>query len=115
MAGAIRLGDLRIILRALNDILDHQADRGAGGAPLEHAREDANLIGLAALRGEPRGARPALVEPRLQIGLGERKPRRTSADTSAQRGAGDLAPGREPEDTAEGDEYQRAVPPNTTN
>src|SRR3546814_12135274 len=85
MAGAIRLGDLRIILRALIDILDHQADRGAGGAPFEHAREDAHLIGLAALRGEARGARTALVEPRLEIGFGERKPRRASVRSEERR------------------------------
>ena len=40
--------------------------------PLEHAREDTDRIGLAPLRGEARGPGPTLVEPGLDIGLGER-------------------------------------------
>jgi hypothetical protein len=43
MAGAIGLGDFGIVLRALVGVLDHQADRRAGGLALEHARQDAHL------------------------------------------------------------------------
>src|SRR3546814_1353214 len=42
MAGAIRLGDLRIILRALIDILDHQADRSE-----EHTSELQSLMRIS--------------------------------------------------------------------
>src|SRR3546814_1058077 len=63
MSGPIGLGDLRIILRALVDILNHQADRRAGGPALEHARKDADPVRLLPLRGVARLARPPLVQP----------------------------------------------------
>src|SRR5690606_54037 len=43
MAGAVLLGDFRIILGALIDILDDEADRRAGGHAFEHAGDDFDL------------------------------------------------------------------------
>ena len=51
----------------LVDILDHQADRGAGGASLEHTRKDAHRIRLLPLRGEALGAGAARIEERLHV------------------------------------------------
>ena len=51
MAGAEGLRDLSVILGPLVGVLDHQLDRRAGGAALEGARQDADLVGFAALRG----------------------------------------------------------------
>ena len=100
MAGAIGLGDVGIILRPLIDILDHQADRGARRLAVEHARQDAHLIGLAPLRCEARGAGAALVEPRLDRGLIDCDPRRAPVDHRADRGTVAFAPGGEAEQMA---------------
>src|SRR3546814_10373778 len=65
VTGTIGLRDLAIILRALVDILDHQADRRAGRLALEDARQDAHLIGLLPLRRVARLAGTALVEKEI--------------------------------------------------
>src|SRR3546814_16271800 len=65
MSGPIGLGDLRIILRALVDILNHQADRRAGGPALEQPRKDADPVRLPPLRGVARRAWPPIDQPRL--------------------------------------------------
>ncbi len=102
MAGAICQRHLGIILRALVDILDHQADRRAGGLALEHARKNANLVGLLPLGGEARAAGSALVEKGLKIGFGDGEPRRAAIDHRADRGTVRFPPGGEAEDAAEG-------------
>src|SRR5690606_39020006 len=108
MARPIGHRDLRIILRSLVDILDHQADRRAGRPPLEHARQDADPVRLLPLRREARRARPALVEPGLEIGLRQGKPRRAAIDHGAQRRPVALPPGGEAEDAAEAVERHQA-------
>ncbi|CAN5690058.1 hypothetical protein BH11PSE6_BH11PSE6_08090 [soil metagenome] len=110
MTRAIGLRHLRIVLRALIDILDHQADRRAGRPALEHARQDTDLIRFLPLRGEARGARAALVEEGLEIGFGDGQPRRAAIDHRADRGPMRFAPGGEPEDAAEGVEAQNPSP-----
>src|SRR5436309_3198063 len=62
-----RRGDRAVIARALVDIVDHEGDRRAGRHPLEHARQDADLIRFLALRGEFRPTRSAAIQPGLQI------------------------------------------------
>src|SRR3954467_2485952 len=98
MARRTGRGDLGIILRTLVDILDHQADRRAGRAPLEHARENTNLIGLLPLSGEARAAGPALVEPGLDVAFRQRQAGRAAVDHRAERRPVALAPSREAED-----------------
>ena len=110
MAGAIGLGDFRIVLGALVDIVDVERDRRAGRAPLEHAREDAGLVRLLALGGEARLAGAALVEERLDITLGQGQPRRAAVHDRAQRRAVALAPGGEAEDASEGVEAHYSPP-----
>src|SRR5207302_10790676 len=68
VAGPVLVLDGGIVFRALVDIVDHEPDRGPGGDlragrfVVEHAREDAHLVGLLPLRREARLAGPALVE-----------------------------------------------------
>ena len=101
MAGAETVGDLAVIARALVHVLDHQPDRRAGGQALEHARQDADLVGLLALRGEFRLARAAAVEPGLDVGLGEADARRAAIHHRADGGTMALAPGGDAEEMAE--------------
>jgi len=83
--------DVGVVAAALVDVVDDQRDRGArghlaAGVVLEHSREDAHGVGLAALGGEARLAGPALVEIALDVGFGERKARRAAVDHAADRG-----------------------------
>ena len=69
MAGPEFVLDLAVVLRALVDILDHQARWRAGchllpAVGVEDAGQDLHLIRFAALGGVPRLAGPALVEKR---------------------------------------------------
>src|SRR5262249_40721631 len=93
--------DLRIVARALVDVVDVQRDRRAGRQPLEHARQDAHRVRLLALRHEARLARAALVEPDLDVGLAQRDARRRAVDDAADRRAVALAPAGESEERAE--------------
>src|SRR3546814_6169480 len=97
----IGLRDLAIILRALVDILDHQADRRAGRLALEDARQDAHLIGLLPLRRVARLAGTALVEKGLDVGLRQRQPRWATVDDRAERRPVAFTPGRESKDASE--------------
>ena len=101
MARPEPVGDVAVVLRALIDVLDQQLDRRAGGLALEHAGQDLDLVGLLPLRRVARLARPALVEPVLDIGLGERDLRRHAVDDDADRRPVALAPGGEAEQRAE--------------
>src|SRR5688500_17882791 len=101
MAGAELVLDLAVVLAALVLVLDQQRDRRAGGLALEHAAEDLHLVVLAPLGHEARLAGLALVEPRLDVGLGERDARWRAVDHAADRRPVALAPGREPEQVAE--------------
>src|SRR3546814_14090241 len=87
MSGPIGLGDLRIILRALVDILNHQADRRAGGPALEHSRKDADPVRLLPLRGVARLPRPPLVQPALTLRLRQAEVPLAPAPPPAHRAA----------------------------
>ena len=107
VAGPVLVPDLAVILRPLIDIVDQEADRRAGGdlAPARlvdhHAGEDADLVGLLALRGEARPAGPSLVEIELEIGGGERDQRRAAVDDAADRRTMALAESGDAEQMAE--------------
>src|SRR3546814_12741001 len=92
MARAIGFRDRAIILRPLVDILDHQADRGAGRLALEHTGKNAHLIGFLPLRRMARLAATALVEIGLVVGCGQRPPRRATVDARAARAPAPLPP-----------------------
>ena len=107
MTWPVSLGDVRIILRPLVLIVDKQADRRPGGAPLERAGENAHLVGFAALGGETAGAGAPLVEPRLDVGFGQRQPWRAAVDDRADGRAVAFTPGGEPEQPSERVEAHR--------
>ncbi len=94
--------DLVVVARALILVLDEQADRRAGRAPLEHARQDANLVGLLALTGMARGAGAPPFQLRLDVLLRQLQPRRTAVDDAAERRAVAFAEARDSEQLAEG-------------
>ena len=99
--------DVAVVLGALIDVLDVDADRRAGrhlaAAALvkHHAREDARLVGLLALGGEARGSRPAAVEIGLDVGDVERDQRRAAVDHAADPRPVAFAIGGDPEQMAE--------------
>src|SRR5262249_47562650 len=93
--------DLRVVARALVDVVDVQRDRRAGRHALEHARQDPDRVGLLALRHEARLAGPPLVEPDLDVGFAQGKARRRTVDHAADRRAVALAPAGETEEGAE--------------
>src|SRR5688500_10957450 len=98
--GAVRR-PLAVIPGPSVDIVDDQADRRAGGAALERAGEDADLVGLPALRCQARGARPTGVEPGLDDALVQSEAGRAAIDERAVRRSVALAPGREAQYPAE--------------
>ena len=95
------VGDIAVVLRALVGVLDQQLDRSAGRHPVEGAAHDAHQISFAALRRVARLPRLALVEPLLDVGFGERQPRRDAVDDDTNRRPVAFAPGRETEECAE--------------
>ncbi len=107
MAGAELVADFGIILGALIDILDHQHDRRSGGhraagaVVLEDAGENFYFIRLAALRGEARLPRPALVEIGLDIGRRQRYAGRAAIDHAADCRPVAFAEGGHAEEMAE--------------
>src|SRR5262245_6045147 len=116
MAGTVLVLDGGIVLGALVDIVDHQPDRGPGGDlragrfVVEHAREDAHLVGLLPLRRKARLAGPALVEIGLDIGLGQRDAGRAAIDHAANRGPVAFAKGGDAEEVAESVKGHGLVP-----
>src|SRR5690606_35102800 len=101
VARAIAILDLLVIARALNLVLDQEADRRAGRPALEHAGQDPHAIRLAALRDETRLPRPAPVEILLDILLRQPPAGRTAVDDAAERRPVALAEGRDRECLAE--------------
>src|SRR5687767_8157357 len=71
VAGTELVLDLAVVLAALILVLDYERDRRAGGLALEHAGQDLDLVILAPLGDETRLPGLALVEPGLDVGLGE--------------------------------------------
>ena len=101
MRRAELLGDLRVVARALVDIVDDDADGRAGGDTLEHPGQDARGIRLATLRDMPAATRPATVEIVLHVLFRERKTGRAAVDDAADGRAVTLAErgdGEEPSD-----------------
>src|SRR3546814_6279669 len=111
VAGAIGLCDRAIILRPLVDILDHQADRRARRLALEHPRQDTHLVGFLPLRCVTRLARAPLVEEGLDIGFGERQPRRTAVNDGAERGTVAFPPSGEAKNAPEAVETHKPISP----
>src|ERR1700730_508301 len=101
VARAEAVGDVTIVLRPLICVLDQELERGAGRHAVEHTAEDLDQILLAPLGGKARLSRFALVEPVLDVGLGEREARRHPVDDDANRRPVALAPGGEAEQGAE--------------
>ena len=97
MAGTVFVGDGTVVTPAHILVLDHEADRGAGGMALEDAGENAEKVGLPALRGVAALSRPPPVHPDLEILLGQRHARRTAIDHTADRRAMTFSPGGEAE------------------
>jgi hypothetical protein len=60
--------------------------------PLERAGKDPDLIGLLPLRRVARLAGAALVEEWLDVGFGQRQPRRATIDDGAKCGTVALTP-----------------------
>src|SRR5690606_19373709 len=99
VVGVIRVGrteqvlDGRVVLGLLVGIADQQTDRAAGGAPLEHAGEDLDLVRLLTLGGVSAGARLAPVQILLQIRCRQLQPRGAAIDDGNQRRPMALASG----------------------
>jgi hypothetical protein len=83
MTGTEGLQDVAVVLAALVGVLDQQANRGAGGQALVHARDNLHRIGLVALGDEFAGAGAAAVQVGLDIGLAQRQARRAAVDHAA--------------------------------
>jgi hypothetical protein len=110
MPGTEGLGDLGVVLGALIDVADEQADRRAGGAALVDARQDLNLVRLLPLRGEARLAGAAAIEKGLDVRLGQVEARRAAVNDGTDSWTVRLAPGGEAEDVAEVVEGHRPSP-----
>jgi hypothetical protein len=110
MAGAEGLRDLAIVLRPLVGVFDHQLDRRAGGLAFEHARQDADLVRFLALGGELVLAGLALVQPGLDVGLGQRHAGRAAVHRAADGRPVAFAPGGDAEKVAEGVQAHGALP-----
>src|SRR5690606_34422793 len=106
VAGAEGAGDVAIVLRAGVLVLDQDRDRRTRGhrpgAVVVRARQDARRVALPALGDEAAAAGPAAVQPRLDVGLGQRDAGRTAVDDAADRRPVALAPGGHAEEVAEG-------------
>ena len=105
MAGPVRVPDFAVVLRALVDVVDHEADRGSGGdlntvVAGHHARQDLHLIGFLTLGGEARGPGPAPVEVELKFAGLERNHRRAAVHHAADSRPVALTPGRDTEQMA---------------
>src|SRR5262249_3626214 len=101
VAGPELVLDGAVILGALVFVLDQEADRRPRRLPLEQARQDLHLVGLAPLRREARLAGPAAIEPGLDVGFAQRDARRHAVDDAADRRPMTLTPGRESEEMTE--------------
>ena len=84
MAGTKGVGDIAVIFGALINVLDHQADGGAGGFALEHAGENFYLIRFAALGGVTRGAGATSIQILLDIRFVQLNTRRATINNRQQ-------------------------------
>src|SRR5262249_55054677 len=101
MAGAELVLDVAVVFRTLILVLDQQTDRRSCGFAFEHAGENPDPVALAPLGHEARLARPAAVQPGLNVGLGKGDQRRGAIDDAADRRSMAFTPGREAKELAE--------------
>src|SRR5690606_11989452 len=101
VARTVAVLDLLVIVRALVDVLDQQADRRAGRFAFEHAREDTDAVRLATLRDEARLPGTPPIEILLNVLLGQRQTGRTAVDDATERRPVAFAEGRDRERLAE--------------
>src|SRR5690606_30531565 len=92
---------LRVRAGARVGVVDHHGDRRAGRQTFVDAREDADLVGLLARRGDLALARAAAVELGLDVGLAQRQARRAAVDDDADAASVAFAPGADGEELAE--------------
>ena len=76
--------DIRVIPGALVGVFYEQADGRTGGAPLEHAGQDAHLICFAPLGGVPGSTRLAPVQVSLQVAGGQFQAGRAAVHDASQ-------------------------------
>src|ERR1700710_2253446 len=87
MSWAKAVFDLLVVAGALIFIVHEHRDRRAGGPAFEHAGQNPDRIGLAALTGVLRGSGPPTVYIDLQIRLGQIQSGRTAVHHATERGA----------------------------
>ena len=92
--------DVAIVTRPLVLVLDHQADRRAGGLAFENARKNLNFVRLLALCGEARLAGLAPVQIELNVGFGNRDSWRCSINHTTNRRTVAFPPAGEPKGIA---------------
>src|SRR3569623_317650 len=102
VTGAELLGDLAVILGALIDIVDDEANRRASGLALEHAGQNSYFVGLAPLGGVARCAGLAAVEFALDVARRELHAGRAAVDGGAERQSVTLAESGDAEESTEG-------------
>ena len=83
VTGTEGLQDVAVVLAALVGVVDQQANWGASGQALVHARQDLHRIGLIALGDEFAGAGAATVQVGLDVGLRKRHARGAAVDHAA--------------------------------
>ena len=105
--------DAAVVPRALVDVVDGQADGGAGGDALEHPGENAYLVRLPALGGVLRPPRAAAIQIPLQVRLVEGHARGAAIDDGAKRRAVALAEGGDGKGLSEGVAGHRRSLPHT--
>ena len=81
------LGNCGVIPASRVFVADQKRDRRAGGPSFEHARQNFDAVGLAALGDMSRGSGLAPVEVALDVGLGQREPGRAAVDHASDRGS----------------------------
>ena len=84
MAGAELPRDIAVIFAALVGVANQQRNRGAGGFPLEHARQNFHFVRLAPLGNMAAGAGFAAVQIGLNIGSRQRQSGRAAVNNAAQ-------------------------------
>ena len=97
MSGAKLLGDIAVVFGSLIRVLDHELDRCAGRFAFEYSGQNPHGIRFASLRGVLVLSGFPLVQPNLEIGLGNGHARRTPVHRGTKGRAMAFTPGRHPE------------------
>jgi hypothetical protein len=101
MSRTEHVDEIVVILRARVGVADQERDRRAGRRAFVEARQNFDVVGLAALRGVARFARRATIEIGAEILDRNRESRRAAVDDAADRGAVAFAEGRDGEEFSE--------------